>query len=74
MTGVNDGGREYNPTGRMTLVRRVGLNGRGMGYDHSEASLESTGTQQPHQRPRPPGNEGFSWSNPGVTRGRISLL
>ena len=59
--------------GRMTLVRRVGLSGRGVGYDQSEASLESTGAQQPHQRPRPHGNEGFSWSNPGVTRGPISL-
>ena len=60
--------------GRMTLERTVGLSGRGMGYDQSEASLESTGTQHPHQRPRPPGNEGFSWTNPGVTRGPISLL
>ena len=74
LTGVNDSGREYNPMGRMTLVRRVDLSGRGVGYDQSEASLESTGAQQPHQRPRPHGNEGFSWSNPGVTRGPISLL
>ena len=46
-TGVNDNGRKNNPMGRMTLVRWVRLSDRGVGYGQSEASLESTLTQQP---------------------------